>query len=111
MDPLQIDTSGDEVSVSRPATVSEDTSLVELLPVQGFLGLNDTSAKEKTQMRQVWEYFSEDAQGTGDALYKMKMTEMKMSPPRLGENRLSKLYNYVRLQQQQKIIEQEMATL
>lgn len=112
MDPLRVDTSGEDVSILPASTeVRSTTDLVELLPLSGFLGVNSPEGRSRTQMKEVWDFFVEDAQGTGDALYKLKQTEMKMSPPKLGETRLSKLFNYVRLQAQQKQIEAEMNSL
>lgn len=112
MDPLRVDTSGSEVSIlPEVAEVRGSTDIVELLPLQGFLNIENPESKSRTQMKEVWDFFAEGSQGKGDALHKLKMTEMKMSPPRLGETRLSKLYNYVKLQSQQKQIEAEMNAL
>ena|ERR1019366_7239682 len=114
MDPLQVAVveSEDGMEVHAPTGVRGDANEVELLPIQGFLGVEgEPGAKARTQMKAIWDFFAEGSQGTGDALFKIKQTESKMAAPRLGETRLTKLYNYVRLQSQQKIIEAEMATL
>lgn len=105
-----IEMTEDGIEVRSPG-LQEDTSLVELLPLQGMLGINDAGARQRTQMKDVWDFFSKDAQGVGDALFKIKQTEMKMSPPRLGESRLGKLHSYVKTKSQLSDLEQQLEAL
>lgn len=90
-----IEVTDEGIEVRNPEPQS-DLSLVELLPVQGFLGIEDPGARQRTQMKEIWDYFSKDSQGVADALFKIKQTEMRMSPPKLGESRLSKLHSFVK---------------
>jgi len=105
-----VELTDDGVEVRSPEIV-EDTSRVELLPLQGFLGVEEPGARQRTQLKEIWDYFGEDSQGTGDALYKIKMTEMKMTAPKLGESRLSKLASYVKLHIQMKDLEKHLEVL
>lgn len=112
MDPLTptVEVTEDGIEVRSPEPQS-DLSAVELLPLQGFLNVDDPGARQRTQMKAIWEYFSKDAQGVGDALYRVKQTEMKMMAPKLGESRLSKLYNYVKLQTQSQDLQTQLENL
>lgn len=111
MDPLatvEVTAEGIEVRSAEPQS---DLSLVELIPLQGFLGVDDAGARQRTQMKTIWDFFGKDAQGVGDALFRIKQTEIKMNPPRLGESRLSKLYNYVQLQTKTKELQFQLEAL
>ena len=105
---LEVTDEGVEV---RPTQPQEDTSLNELIPLQGFLGVEEPGSRQRTQMKTIWDYFGKDAQGIGDALHRIKSTELKMTPPRLGESRLSKLYNYVQLKNQTANLEAQLEAL
>lgn len=113
MDPLSspvIEVTEEGIEVHSPEPQS-DLSLTELLPVQGFLGIEDPGARQRTQMKAIWDYFGRDSQGTGDALFKIKQTELRMSPPKLGESRLSKLYNFVKTKTQLVDLEAQLDSL
>src|SRR5580693_3950146 len=112
MDPLQatVEVTDEGVEVRAPET-QDDTSLTELIPLQGMLGIDEAGARQRTQMKTVWEYFGKDAQGIGDALFKIKQTELKLTPPRLGESRLSKLYNFVQLKNKTADLEAQLESL
>jgi hypothetical protein len=105
-----IEVTEDGVEVRNPEP-TEDLSLVELLPLQGFLGVENPSGHMRSEMKEIWDFFAEGSQGEGDALYKVKQTEMKMSPPKLGETRLKKLFNYVKLQTHMKGLTEQLEML
>lgn len=112
MDPLAatVEVTEDGIEVRSPEP-QQDLSHTELLPLEGFLDVHDPGARQRTQMKAIWDYFSKDAQGTGDALFRIKQTEMKMMAPKLGESRLSKLYNYVKLQTQTQDLQAQLDSL
>lgn len=99
MDPLvsvELDPQGiPTVSVS-PREL--DQALQQTAPLQGMLGVEKPGSRASQQLMDVWEYFSETAQGEADLLYQIRQIENRMAPPKLGENRLGKLHQWVKTQ-------------
>lgn len=113
-DPLmQVDVADNgavNVSSVTPEVVT-DIKNTETLPLQSMLGLYEPSGKERTQLQEIYDYLSQKSNGTGDLLYQFKQLEARMSPPKLGESRLGKVYNYVSLQRQIESAEQQRNAL
>lgn len=111
-DPLSIEMTEEGIEV-RPLAVEpqSDTSQVETLPLQSYLNLEHPTSRELTQVREVWDYLADKANGVGDLLYQFRQLEARMSPPKLGETRLAKIYNYVNLQKQITEAEQQRDSL
>lgn len=85
---------GVEVS-AEPATTAES---VDYTPLQGMLGVSEPSTEDKDAMREVWEYFNPDGKkSAAEVMWAVRDVENKLQPARMGETRLNKVFEYVRL--------------
>jgi hypothetical protein len=110
-DPLiQAEVTDEGVEVRSPETRGTSDK-VETLPLSGLLGIHDPGPRQQTQLKEIWDFLAEKANGTGDLLHQFRHLENRMSPPRLGETRLGKVYNYVALQRQLKQTEEQLNSL
>lgn len=82
----------------EPVTRSEEQASVDVSPVAGILGIDNPSAKQRDQL----EFIAGQVEGkdTPDLLFQLRSLEQRLAPPKLGETRLSVLYQYLRLQHQ-----------
>jgi hypothetical protein len=94
-----------EVKV-QPGAANEDFTY---LPLEKMLGLDDAKPQERQQVKEVWDHFKSDT--TADKLYQIRSLENKLGVPRLGESRLGKIYNYVKMTQQIKELEDQRNAL
>lgn len=113
MDPLLSVSVGEDGVVDAVASpgIQEDISNVETAPLQGLLGLSNPTGHELGEMKVIWEYLREVSTGVGDLLYQFRQLENRMSPPKLGESRLGKVYNYVTIQSKVKQYEKELESM
>lgn len=106
---IVLDEQGVPEAVVEPRELNQ--AAVEVAPLRGMLGLENPGPRQNMQLKEIWDFFAEKAQGQGDLLYQFRQTENKMSPPRLGETRLSKMHTWVKLQREIKSREEHLNSL
>jgi hypothetical protein len=89
------------------------TTAPQFLPLQGFLNINNPTGKESTQLQDIWEHFVKhtEPKTPGNILAVVRSVENKLSPAKLGETRLGKIHNFVKLQEQIRGLEAEREQL
>jgi hypothetical protein len=109
-----IDTNGEltfdkiaEIALPKDAFVQErfnnsemPTNITEFMPLRDFFGIQDMDRKTQEQLQNVWEFFSKDAKNPGTVLKRIKMQQINLAAPNVGDTRLNQLNNYIRVLQQ-----------
>ena len=90
-------------AVIEPVNQESQSAEVDTTPVAGLLGVDSPSAKQKDQLNFIAGQV--EAKDNADLLFQLRSLEQRFAPPKLGETRLSVLYNYLRLQHQVKSAE------
>lgn len=73
-------------------------------PLLGFLdiGKSELTNKAQAELQELWDYLGKvtNSETTSERLHALRLMESRLSPPRIGQSRFEKLYNYVRAQQE-----------
>lgn len=86
---------GAEVTVDQTTTPSET---VDYTPLQGMLNVEEPTTDDKDALKAVWDYFNPDGKkSAAEVMWAVRDVENKLQPARMGETRLNKVYEYVRL--------------
>lgn len=85
---------GVDVNVER----STDHESVDYTPIQGMLGVEEPTSSDKDNLKDVWTYFNPDGKkSAAEVMWAVRDVENKLEPARMGETRLNKIYEYVKL--------------
>lgn len=85
---------GVEVNVERTETVES----VDYTPIQGMLNVTEPTTGDKDALKDVWAYFNPDGKkSAAEVMWAVRDVESKLQPARMGETRLAKIYEYVKL--------------
>lgn len=83
------------VEVSVEATTPES---VDYTPLQGMLSVTEPTTEDKDALKDVWAYFNPDGKkSAAEVMWAVRDVESKLQPARMGETRLAKIYEYVKL--------------
>lgn len=81
---------------------------IDLEPIQKFFfGRNEPAVTEKEDMAIMWKYFTEQSNGPGEALGKLRDMERSLSTPPMGVSRVQHLAAYIRLLVSEQDIQKE----
>jgi hypothetical protein len=69
------------------------------LPLKDFYGIKDLNRESQEKLHTVWEHFSKDAKNPGTVLKKIRIEQMNLTPPNVGDTSLNQMYNYIRVLQ------------
>lgn len=59
---------------------------------------HDASDKHKSEMKEIYDYAVKKSNGKpGDVIQKIEELQVRLGEPRIGETRISQLYNWVRI--------------
>ena len=69
------------------------------LPLKDFYGIKDIDRQTQDQLQAVWEHFAEDAKNPGTVLKKIRIAQMNIVQPDIGDTKLNQMYNYIKVLQ------------
>ena len=104
--PLQVETKTPEELVEETifpelAAKSENEPMPTLasdyLPLKDFYGIDSLDQQTQEKLQSVWEHFSKDAKTPGTVLKKIRIEQMNLTKPNIGDTSLNQMYNYVRI--------------
>lgn len=71
---------------------------VNVVSLKGFLGVKDTTAEEDSALEYIYRFFEEaGVESMAEMLLNIKEIEMRLGVAQLGESRVIKLRNYLKL--------------
>lgn len=69
------------------------------LPLKDFYGIKDIDRDTQEKLQTVWEHFAQDAKNPGTVLKKIRIEQMNLVPPNVGDTTLNQMYNYIKVLQ------------
>lgn len=69
------------------------------LPLRDFFGVNEMNRETQDKMQTIWEHFAKDAKTPATVLKKIRIEQMNMTPPNIGDTYLNQMYNYIKVLQ------------
>lgn len=69
------------------------------LPLKDFYGITDVDRDTQDKLQAVWEHFGRDAKNPGTVLKKIRIEQMNLVKPNIGDNSLNQMYNYIKVLQ------------
>jgi hypothetical protein len=67
------------------------------LPLKDFYGIKDVDRNTQDQLQTIWEHFAEDAKNPGTVLKKIRIAQMNLVQPEIGDTSLNQMYNYIKV--------------
>lgn len=65
------------------------------LPLKDFYGISELNRENQDKLQTIWEHFSKDAKNPGTVLKKIRIEQMNLTPPNIGDTSLNQMYNYI----------------
>ena len=62
-----------------------------------YFNLESPTNAQREKLATIFDHFSDESKTIGELLYNMRILESRLGSPALGESRLQKMYNYVRI--------------
>lgn len=69
------------------------------LPLKDFYGVQDLNRESQEKLQTVWEHFAKDAKTPSTVLKKIRIEQMNLTEPNIGDTRLNQMYNYIKILQ------------
>lgn len=69
------------------------------LPLKEFYGIKDMDRESQDKLQTVWEHFSKDAKTPSTVLKKIRIEQMNLTQPNIGDTSLNQMYNYIKVLQ------------
>lgn len=69
------------------------------LPLKDFYGIKDMDRETQDKLQTVWEHFAKDAKNPGTVLKQIRIEQMNLTPPNVGDSTLNQMYNYIKVLQ------------
>lgn len=67
------------------------------LPLKDFYGLKDIDRDSQEKLQSIWEHFTQDAKNPGTVLKKIRIEQMNLVKPNIGDTALNQMYNYIKV--------------
>lgn len=67
------------------------------LPLKDFFGIQDMDRDTQEKLQTVWEHFAQDAKNPGTVLKKIRVEQMNLTPPNIGDTTLNQMYSYIKV--------------
>ena len=67
------------------------------LPLKDFFGIQDMDRDTQEKLQTVWEHFAQDAKNPGTVLKKIRIEQMNLTPPNIGDTTLNQMYSYIKV--------------
>jgi len=69
------------------------------LPLKDFYGIKDMDRDSQEKLQTVWEHFAKDAKTPSTVLKKIRIEQMNLTKPNIGDTSLNQMYNYIKVLQ------------
>lgn len=69
------------------------------LPLKDFYGIGDLDRESQDKLQTVWEHFAKEANNPGAVLKKIRIEQMNLTKPNIGDTSLNQMYNYIKVLQ------------
>lgn len=69
------------------------------LPLKDFYGIKDMDRESQDKLQTVWEHFAKDAKTPSTVLKKIRIEQMNLTQPNIGDTSLNQMYNYIKVLQ------------
>jgi len=83
-------------NVGNASTLEE----IDFAPLLDFFGMDRPLLDEKNDLRYIYDWSRKQGTEKGDQLLALKKLEMRMGSPPTGENRLKRIINYLKIDEQ-----------
>jgi len=83
-------------SVGNPATLEE----IDFAPLLDYFGMDRPLLDEKNDLRYIYNWVRKQGEEKGDQMLALKKLEIKLGFPPTGENRLKRIVNYLKIDEQ-----------
>lgn len=83
--------------LDQPVEAGIKPTTTEYPQLKDYFNLESPSDAQKEKFAEIWEYFGEESKSIGDLMYKMRNLENRLGSPAIGESRLQKMYNYIKI--------------
>lgn len=95
--PLEATESAIEEMADQPVEDGRAQIKIDYPQLTEYFNVESPSDAQKDKIATIFEYFADEANSLGDLMYKMRILESRLGSPAIGESRLQKMYNYVRI--------------
>jgi len=95
--PLKVDESAIEERVDQPVDHVRAGIKIDYPQLTEYFNVESATDAQKDKIATIFDYFADESKSIGDLLYKMRILESRLGSPLVGESRLQKMYNYVRI--------------
>lgn len=96
----EVATPKEAIEYDRFTNTEMTKNISDFQPLKDYFNVAEVDSKTQEQLNNVWEFFAQDTKDPGVVLKRIKMQEMRLAKPNVGDTRLNMLNNYIRILQQ-----------
>lgn len=110
--PLEVtESSAVEEMANRPVEDGRVGIKIDYPQLIDYFNLESPTDAQREKLRDIFDYFANETKTIGELLYNMRILESRLGSPALGESRLQKMYNYIKITNNIKDQEQQRDAL
>lgn len=94
---LKVSESAIEDMADKPVDDGRAQIKIDYPQLTDYFNFESATDAQKDKIATIFEYFADESKSLGDLMYKMRILESRLGSPAVGESRLQKMYNYVRI--------------
>ena len=83
--------------MDQPTDAGIQSPKVDFPQLKDYFNIESPTDAQKVKFAEIWEYFGEESKTIGDLMYKMRQLENRLGSPAIGETRMQKMYNYIKI--------------
>lgn len=95
--PLKVSESAVEEMANAPVEDGRVGIKIDYPQLTEYFNVESATDAQKEKIGVIFDYFAQESKSLGDLMYKMRILESRLGSPAIGESRLQKMYNYVRI--------------
>lgn len=96
--PLEVtESSAIEEMANKPVEDGRLGIKIDYPQLTDYFNLDTTTDAQREKIATIFDYFADESKTIGDLLYNMRILESRLGSPALGESRLQKMYNYIKI--------------
>jgi len=67
------------------------------LPLKEFYGITEINRENQDKLQTIWEHFAKDAKTPSTVLKQIRIEQMNLVKPNVGDTELNQMYNYIKV--------------
>lgn len=92
-----LESTPDPIDTTMPPAKGVTTTQIAFPALQDYFDLETPTKDQTAKLEQIWGFFAHESESIGDLLYKLRSQESRLGSPAIGQSRLDKVLDYIKV--------------